>query len=347
MEGEIILKNKIFSLFVILLASLVVSACSSSEGASGEKEKAGDTIDIRLSGQSPDDHPSTQALYKFAKQVKEKTEGRINVKVYPANQLGDYTTVYKEIGRGTLDMALISLPGELDDRLRLNFVPYLVKDYKDIDSVIGTDSYVFNKLQEVNNEQGVQLLGFHANGFGGIGTTKEMTNLLDLGEDKGLLLRVPPDDVFRQPMVDIGFRTVTIPYADLYTSLQTGAADGWSGGEASLNYLGYRDVIKYYYQTNDFFNADALIINKSLLDGLNEEDRKLIEELSKEMMAESIETSESYDKEYMEKLKEEGITVVEFSEEEVNKLAEYVRENTWPKLKERLGDDIIDELLKE
>ncbi len=339
------MKKKIFSLFAILLASLVVSACSSSE--SGSDGKDGDTIDIRLSGQSPDDHPSTQALYKFAEQVKEKTDGRINVKVYPANQLGDYTTVYQEIGQGTIDMALLSLPGELDDRLRLNFVPYLIENYKDIEKTIGTDSYVFNKLEEVNAEQGVQLLGFHANGFGGVGTTKEVTNLLDLGEDKGLLLRVAPDDVFRLPMEDIGFRTVTIPFADLYTSLQTGAADGWAGGEASLNYLGYRDVIKYFYQTNDFFNADAFIINKNLFDRLNEEDRKLIEELSKEMTDKSIETAEIYDKEYKEKLKEEGIKVVEFSKEEIHKLAEHVRKNTWPKLNDRLGDGIIDELMKQ
>ncbi|MCF6409110.1 TRAP transporter substrate-binding protein DctP [Pseudalkalibacillus salsuginis] len=341
------MKKKIFSLFAILLASLVVSACSSSESVSDGKGKAGDTIDIRISGQSPDDHPSTQSLYKFAEQVKEKTDGRINVKVYPANQLGDYTTVYQEVGQGTIDMALISLPGELDDRLRLNFVPYLIEDYKDIEKTIGTDSYVFNKLQEINNEQGVQLLGFYANGFGGIGTAKEMTNLLDLGEDKGLLIRVPPDDVFKKPMEDIGFRTVTIPYADLYTSLQTGSADGWSGGEASLNYLGFRDVIKYFYSTNDFFNADAFIINKNLFEKINKEDRKIIEDLSEEMMAKSIETVENYDKEYREKLEEEGIKVVQLNEEEIQKLAEHVRKNTWPELKDHLGDDIIDELMKQ
>ncbi|MGS2779622.1 TRAP transporter substrate-binding protein DctP [Robertmurraya sp. GLU-23] len=336
------MKKKIFGLLAASLALLFISACSSTESGSDL-----DTIEIRISGQSPEDHPSTQALYKFAEQIKEKTDGRINVKVYPANQLGDYTTVYQEVGQGTIDMALVSLPGELDNRLRLNFVPYLIEDYDDIETTIGTNSYVFKKLQEVNNEQGVQFLGFHANGFGGVGTTKEVDNLLDFGEKKGVLLRVPPDDVFKLPMDDIGFQTVTIPFADLYTSLQTGAADGWAGGEASLNYLGYRDVIKYFYQTHDFFNADAFLINKNLFDSLNEEDRKLIEELSNEMMAESIETAEKYDKEYTEKLKEEGIEVVEISEEEINKLAEYVRANTWPKLEKTLGTDIVDELLKQ
>ncbi|MCM3411844.1 TRAP transporter substrate-binding protein DctP [Metabacillus litoralis] len=335
------MNKKIFSLFTIFLALLLISACSASESGSES------TIEIRLSGQSPDDHPSTQALYKFADTLKEKTDGRINVKVYPANQLGDYTTVYQEIGQGTIDMALVSLPGELDNRLRLNFLPYLIEDYEDIETAIGNDSYVFNHLQEVNNEQGVQFLGFHANGFGGVGTTKEVTNLLDIGENKDLLLRVPPDDVFKLPMDDIGFQTVTIPFADLYTSLQTGAADGWAGGEASLNYLGYRDVIKYFYQTHDFFNADAFIVNKKLFDNLNEEDRKLIQELSDEMMAESIETAEKYDKEYTDKLEEEGITVVEFSDEEIQKLADHVRENTWPRLKETLGEEAIEELLKQ
>ncbi len=342
------MKKMIVSIISVFILLLVTVGCSSeSAGSADGKTETEDTFSFRIAGQSPDDHPSTQALYTFAEQVKEKTDGRIQMRIFPANQLGDYTTVYEELVRGTIEMALISTPSNLDSRLELLYMPYIAKGYNDIVDTHGTDSYVFEVMRELNEELGVQFLGFHANGFGGLGTTKEITNLLELGVDKDLLLRVPPMDIFRQPMVDIGFRTVTIPYADLYTALQTGSADGWSGGEASLNYLGFRDVIKYYYQTNDFVNVDSLLMNKELFEKLNDEDRLIIEDLANELMLKSFEIAEGDDEKYRKLMEERGIEVVDLSEEEISKIAEHVRENTWPNLRGRLGDKIIDELLKQ
>lgn len=335
-------------LFALMISILILAACGGSKddetgvAASAEGEK----LVLRLAGQSPDDHPSTKAINKFAEQVNKETDGNVEIKVYPANQLGDYTTVYEEIGRGTIDMALITLPTPLDSRLDLIYVPYMTKTYADVESNYDENSFIFKKIKEINKDHGVDLLGFHANGFGGLGTTKEITNLLDLGEDKGVLLRAAPSDVFKFPMDDIGFRTVTIPFADLFTALQTGTAEGWAGGEASLNYLGYRDALKYYYQTNDFFNIDSLLINDEKFAGMDEEYKEVVLKYANELMLESFENAESFEKEYLEKLEEEGIEVVLFSEDEIETIASYVRETTWPRLEGPIGKDIIDELLE-
>lgn len=336
------MKITLLAVSLVVLAACNSKAEGSDDGISGSEK----TQKLRIAGVYPDDHPSTQALYTFVEQVKEKSEGRIEIKVYPANQLGDYTTVYEEIGRGTIDMGLITLPSTLDNRLEMLFVPYLSESYKNITERYNPESYVFSKIQEINNEHNVQLLGFHANGFGGVGTTKEIENFMELGEDKDLLLRVAPIDAFRLPMADIGFRTVTIPYADLYTALQTGSADGWSGGEPALNYLGFRDVIKYYYQTNDFFNTDSLLMNKGLYDELSEKDLEMFKELTEELVLKSFSNAEEHDQEYRDKMAEEGIEVIEFSDAELSEIGKHVRDTTWPKLEKRIGKDIIDELMK-
>ncbi|MCP8616339.1 TRAP transporter substrate-binding protein DctP [Salirhabdus salicampi] len=344
------IKN-IFSTLLIVVMMFTLAGCNTADetgnNANGSGKNNSDTINIKLAGQSPEDHPSTQALYDFAEKVNEKTDGRVKIKVYPANQLGDYTTVFEEVGRGTIEMALIGLPGNQDKRLELIFTPYMVSSYEGIEERYGPDSYVFNKIQEITDELGVKLLAFHANGFGGVGTSKEINNLLDLGSDKDILLRTAPLDVFQQPMKDIGFRTVTIPFADLYTALQTGSADGWAGGEPSLNYFGFRDVINYFYQTNDFFNADSFLINSEVYESFSEEDRLVINEAATELMNNSFETAKNYDEKYRNLLEEKGIEVIEFSEEELDQIAEFVRENTWPKLEDSLGDGIIDSLTKE
>ena len=341
--------RKFVSAFILFSLMFVLAACGgNSEGSTQTTSGSagGETVKLRLAGQSPDDHPSTQDLYKFAEQVKEKTEGRVEIKVYPANQLGDYTTVFEEITHGTVEMGLISFPGELDPRLTLNFMPYLVLDYDELEEKLGQDSYVFNTVKDVSAEVGVEFLGYYANGFGGLGTAKEIKNLFDREKDKGVLIRTPAANVFKLGIEDLGFRTTTIPFADLYTALQTGAADGWLGGEASLNYTGFRDAIKNFYATRDFLNADALLINQNVFNKLSEADQATIKELSNELFKKSVETAQQNDEGYMNDLKEYGIEVVELSDEELSQLAETVRTETWPKLKSEFGDEIVDEMIK-
>jgi len=344
-------------LMVVLLAlvfAFAMAACNSSKpesanstGSDGGSGGGGEKFVLKLAGQAPDDHPSTQALYKFAEQIKEKTNGQVEIKVYPANQLGDYTTVYKEVLQGTIEMALITTPSEIDKRLDLLMMPYMVTGYTDnLEEKYKKGSYIFDTMNRINQEHGARLLAIHANGFGGLGTTKEIQNLTNIGADKGILIRTPPMPVFNEPMKDLGFRTVTIPYADLYTALQTGAADGWSGGEASLNYHGFRDVIKYFYTTNDFFNADALYINNALWERLGAENQRIIEEAAEELQLNSFATAEQYDNEYLKKLEEAGIKVVRLTEEEIRTLAEHVRKTTWPKLKADMTDEIIDGMIE-
>src|SRR5690606_3013456 len=107
--------------------------------------------------------------------------------------------------------------------------------------------------EKLLEEAGIKYLGFHVEGLGGIGTVKPLKNVTDPGADKGVLLRVPPIDIYKQAMDDFGFRTVSIPYAELYQALQTGVADGWAGGPPVANYHDVSDVIKHYYQYNDWF----------------------------------------------------------------------------------------------
>jgi len=57
--------------------------------------------------------------------VKAASKGRITVKIYPANQLGDYTQVFEELRRGTIDMAQITVPSQFDTRLEVVYLHYL------------------------------------------------------------------------------------------------------------------------------------------------------------------------------------------------------------------------------
>ena len=308
---------------------------------------AAETVKISMAGQSPMEHQATKHQFEFKEAIEKQSGGRFEIKVYPANQLGDYTQVYEEIMRGTLEMALINIPSQFDQRLELTYVPYLVENYDQVKTFFAPDGFIVKTLGSIHEKLGVKLLGFNIEGLGGFATTVPVENAADPKAKKNVLLRVPPMDVFKLHADDLGYTTISVPYAELYTALQTGVAQGWSGGPPVLTYLSFRDVIKNYYQYNSHLESECWLINKNLWDSFSPEDQKMFMDVIAGLQAKSTEIAQQDDTEYLEKMREAGIAVNTFSNEELAALADYTRETTWPRLRDRLTPEIMDELAKQ
>ncbi len=332
-------------LCILVLALALTTGCggnneSSDEGSAGQEE----TIKIRFAGQHPVDHMATASLERIKEAIAEKSDGRIEITLYPANQMGDYTQVYEEIMRGTIDMALISIPSQYDPRLEIGFIPYIAENYEAIKEVFAVDSYLFNEVSGLHSNLGVKFLGFFGEGFGGVGSSKLPDEPANFNVDKGLLVRVPPMDVFKFGAEDLGFRTTTIPYAETYAALQTGVADGWVGGPPNLNYLWFRDVIDYFLAYNNSFESTSFVMNDELFNELSPEDQKIIAEAIKEESEKSFDLAKQDEEKYKQMLRDEGIEVIEFTNEELKAMAENARKTTWPKLTDRLTEELVNGL---
>lgn len=303
-------------------------------------------VTIRMAGQYPKEHQGTLAQYEFKKRVEEASDGRIKVKVFPSNQLGDYTQVYEELRRGTLDMGVISVPSQFDSRLELGYLHYVARDYDEARKVYAPGSFIYNKVSEIHDSLGVKFFGFHVDGFGGFGLTKLPSNgdIRDVNSKKDILLRVPPIDVFKVAADDQGFQTVSVPYSDLPVAMQTGVADGWSGGPPMLNYQQFRDVIKYFLVCNNFFENASWLASAKFFDSLSAEDQALIEKTANELSLASFDASQEGDLEGLKLLEEAGVEVIRLTDEELAAWATHARTVTWPKLKDGLSAEIIEGL---
>ncbi len=344
------MKNK--KLFVVVLCAFVICltmavGCGGGEANNVEKETGEQEekkIVLRMAGQNPIDNADTQSMYDIKERVERESNGRIEINVYPANQLGDYTLVYEELMRGTIDMALISVAPTYDDRLLLSYMPFIAENYEEVNRLYAPGGFMYNVYKEVHGSLGVEFLGFYGEGLGGIGTTKMPVEPLDPSVDKGILIRVPGIDSLIISAEDMGYRTTSIPYAEVYTAMQTGVVDGWIGGTASLNWHGFRDVIKYYLQKNNFFEATFYLASQSVWETLSPEDQRIIREAVEEQSLKSFERSEEQNANFMNQMREAGIEVIEFSDEELRTLATHIRNVSWPKIAERIGKDIVEEL---
>ena len=325
----------------LFVVGLCVTALMFSGVAQAEKVK------LRLAGQYAPEHTTTVLMKEFAKIVKDRSNGEIEVKVYPASQLGDYTQIFEELRRGTIDMATISIPSQFDTRLEAVYLHYLAMNYEEARRIYAPGSKMFKLIEEVNDGLGVKFLAFNIEGFGGFGTTKLPDNLDDPAGRKNVLMRVPPMAVFQIPCDDEGFQTVSIPFAELYTALQTGIADGWSGGPAMVNYVQFRDVIKYFIACNNFMESNSYMMSKQVWDKLSPEHQKIIQDAALEISAKSFDLAEADDAKYIVELEKAGINVVKFTPEQLQAWADLCRKVTWPKMESRLTKPVIDDLLQD
>ena len=237
------------ALFVFIIAALVTPATAA-------------PIVFRFAGQSPPDHAATKTMNAMAKEIAEKTSGRVEVKVYPASQLGNYSLVMEEMIRGTIDMSMMSIASEFDPRLELVYINGYVSGYDDAKRVFVPGAWLPNKLNELSSALGVRLIGSYIEGMIGIGSAKPVKDPLNPKVDKGVLTRVPNMDVYSLGAKAMGYRPITIPYSDVYQSMQTGVCDAVDGYPVAAAYTMLGDVIKYWYHTNYSMEYLAIMVSE-------------------------------------------------------------------------------------
>ncbi len=312
----------------------------------GQTAFAADKLVLKFAGQSAADHPATEFMNNIAKEVAEKTEGRVEVKVYPANQLGDYTLVYEEQIRGTIDMSCISVPSQFDPRMEIIYINGYIGDYNDIKRIFSQQGWMFKKMSEFNKRLGVKLLGFFVEGMIGTGTTKPAKDPLNPAASQDVLVRVPNMDVYKLAAEAMGYRTVTVPYADVYQAIQTGVVEGVNGYPVAAAYTSLSDVIKHWYMTNYSLEVLNCMVSEKSWAKIDPKDQKVIEEIFANATVKSVENAEKIDKHYMDLMKKKGIEVVTYTKEQLIPIMKACA-SSWAKLEKNMGKELMDEFRKE
>lgn len=330
---------------LVILLSLVMiftfAACGGDSGSGDGGDAAGETYELRLATHYNTEHAGYAAIEKAVAAIEEQTGGAVKISVYPSSQLGDYTVTYQDLGSGAVDLALIPCPSEYDPRIEMNFVPYMFSDYSQLAKAFGPDSYFFENYVPIHAEQGVEYMGAYVEGLIGIGFTTLPDGYGDPNVKKNLKIRCPAIEVYNLVTEDLGFNAVTIPYADLYTSMQTGVCDGWIGGTPQLNYSDFKDIIKYYVPYNVFAENIGFFMSAKTAESLPAEYADIIRSVFAEASLESFETAEA-----LQGLKDYGVEIVELTDEEMAACVKKVQEVTWPKLYANIGEDVLKGLVE-
>ena len=134
-----------------------------------------------------------------------------------------------------------------------------------------------------------------------------------------------------------------MPFADVYTSIQTGIVDGQQGGGAMQAWI-FKDIQSCYMHTKDYIEPIWYVVNNDAWASLTAEDQQILTDTAQELQNEQAAYAETMDQKYLDMMRDYGMTVLEPTDAEWEHIQKVMFEDVWPKLTPVIGTAIIDGL---
>ena len=230
----------------------------------------------KYANNSPVTHPLNIRTTEAAARVLEKTGGKVEIKVFPNNQLGSDTDMLSQLRSGALEFFTLSglILSTLVPVASINGVGFAFKDYSQVwpamDGALGAHVraeiakrglYAFSKMYD--------------NGYRQItSSTKPIKTPEDLS---GFKIRVPASPLWTSLFKAFGASPTTINFNEVYTALQTKVVDGQENPLSLIDVAKLYEVQKYVSITNHMWDGFWFLANKKAFDALPANLREIVE----------------------------------------------------------------------
>ncbi len=299
---------------------------------------------LRIATTHAPDQYASEVMLGIKKEL-ESAGVDLKVKLYMAGQLGSGEQLMGEAVRGSIDIVHAFVYSHKDPVLEINSLPYLVSSYDEMEKVFSPGSNFYNVFDQRMDRLGLKLLGVTGEGFIGVMSSSMPENYQSTGA-KGQNIRVWSAQAAKLATHDMGYNTTTIDWGDAFPAIQQGVVDGMIGATPEATYTTFKEAIKNYVPYNAFVENTAYYASKKTWQKkLNDEQRKVVAEVFAEAASKFVDWSRENDAAYLRKLDESGVQILPLSEAERNVIAREIRAVTWPKLEERLGKEVLEQVM--
>lgn len=290
--------------------------------------------------------PWGQGGQLWADKVRERTNGRINIKLYPGTSLvqGDQTREFSAIRQGVIDMAVGSTINWSPQVKALNLfsLPFLLPDYAAVDAVVQGEAgkEIFKALEKA----GVQPLAWGENGYREISNSKHaITKPEDL---KGLKIRVVGSPLFLDTFTALGANPTQMSWADAQPAMASKAVDGQENPlavyqAAKLQSVGQNHITLWGYMNDPLI----FVVNKDVWNSWTPEDREIVRQAAIDAGREEIAIARKglveEGKPLVKELEALGVTVTDLNAEQRKAFAEATR-SVYDKWKPQIGTNLVE-----
>ncbi|MBI4573016.1 MAG: TRAP transporter substrate-binding protein [candidate division NC10 bacterium] len=248
-------------------------------------------------------------LLKMNEVIKSRTNGQVEIQVFPMSQLGNERDLVEGIQLGTIDMIAVS------NAMVSNFVPEaIVFDlpylFKDQDHALRTLLSPAGQRVMRGVEQKVgKILAYYATGVRSVFNRVRPVRTPD--DLKGLKIRVIQNKIYLGTINAMGGIGTPLPFSEVYGALQQGVIDGAENSPVSLLGMKHYEHSKYYTLTNHFVLSGYVLMNWNRWRSFTPEQQKIIAEAAQLSQKMEYEYEKEEDIKSLVKLRELGVQIIE------------------------------------
>lgn len=217
-------------------------------------------ITLKWANNIPVTHPSNVRIREAVENIKKDTNGKVDIQVFPNNQLGGDTDMLSQVRSGAIDIFPLSglILQTLVPLAGINGLAFAFKDYQTVWAAMDGDlgAYVRAAINKVNLHVFDRCLD---NGYRNItSSTKPINTAADL---KGFKIRVPVSPLWTSMFKALEASPASINFSEVYSALQTKVVEGQENPLAVIDLAKLYEVQKYCSMTGHMWDGQWVLAN--------------------------------------------------------------------------------------
>jgi TRAP-type transport system periplasmic protein len=251
-------------MFVLLLFALMLAP----HGAQA--------MELKIASIAPDGSVWMREMRKGAEEIKQRTEGRVTLRLYGGGVMGNERSVFRKIRAGQLHGGAFTSGGlgDVYSDMRIYGLPFLFRSLAEVDHIRSRMDDTF--------AQGLERAGFVSFGFAeaGFANLMSVTPVRTTEDLRGQKVWVPEGDpVSYAVMEGLGLAPVSLPITDVLTGLQTGLIHIIGTSPMGAVAFQWHTRLKYTTDTPLLYLFATLIVDQRVFARLKPEDQVVVREV--------------------------------------------------------------------
>ncbi|MRX48987.1 DctP family TRAP transporter solute-binding subunit [Paracoccus sp. S-4012] len=230
---------------------------------------------MKLANNQPMTHPTNIRAAEAVAAIAEESGGRVDVQVFPSNQLGADTDVLSQLRAGGVEFFLLSpiILSTLVPNASINGVGFAFPDYDTVWSAMDGDLGAYER-SEIEKAGLVVMDRIWDNGFRQ--TTSSTRPIVTPEDFEGFKIRVPVSPLWTSMFTAFGAAPTSINFAEVYSALQTGVVDGQENPLAIMQTAKLWEVQEFASMTNHMWDGFWLLGNRRAWQALPEDLQEIV-----------------------------------------------------------------------
>ena len=292
-------------------ATTEAAAAEATEAATEPTEApaAVEPIQIRLSHVVAEDHPIHIALLETAEKLKEQSNGKYELVIFPNSTYANYKDSLQAVRMNSLEMCCLDSAMDFLPETGALLVPYIFRDLDHWESFTNSD---FSKelREQIGEAVGVKEFQFYNHGFRHV-TTKGDVVPTTPEEFEGLKLRVVDFAPYPEVATVLNASPTPLPFSEVYMALSQGVVDAQENPLNQIVAMKFYEVQDNLILTGHILAISSIVCSDDFWNSLPAEDQALIEKLFDENSKRIDEIVKGEQDALLEQLKGFGMNVVE------------------------------------